>query len=178
MSIEDKLLIAEFYSLIKIPVPTQMASEEDFLQVQGMGSDSQNAMLLTLIVPFCFMLFMSFSMNKVWALYNMMQLITNIKNYKTMMIPANLMLMLEVIENIVNFNFLENQFIQTWLKNHVFGKVQWLQNILVGQGMFVTSGIAVVVGIGIVLVFIKVPKTRDVMTKLKHKLMWSSLFRS
>ena len=80
-----------------------------------MGSDSQNAMLLTLIIPFCFMLFMSFSMNKVWTLYNMMQLITKIKNYKTMIIPANLLLLIDVVQNIVSFSLFDNAFVQTWL---------------------------------------------------------------
>lgn len=47
-------------------------------------------MLLTLIIPFCFMVFMSFSMAIVWELYKMMQLITNISNYHTLTIPANL----------------------------------------------------------------------------------------
>ena len=61
------------------------------------------------------MLFMSFSMNKVWTLYNMMQLITNIKNYKTMIIPANLLLLIDVVQNIVSFSLFDNAFVQTWL---------------------------------------------------------------
>jgi hypothetical protein len=110
MSKLDKFMVADLYSLTT-DVPAQMASEADFIQIQSMGSSSSNALLLTLIVPFCFMIFMSFSMNKVWVLYNMMQLIINIKNYKALMIPANLMLMLEIVTNIVTFSIFENRFV-------------------------------------------------------------------
>ena len=46
-----------------------------------MGSSASSSMLLTLIIPFCFMLFMSASMDRVWSFYNMLQLSTNIMNY-------------------------------------------------------------------------------------------------
>ena len=127
----DKHPLTVPYSLYTI-VPTQMASEADFLQIQGMGSSSQNAMLLTLIIPFCFMVFMSFSMAKVWELYKMMQLITNISNYKTLSIPANLSLMLSVVQNIVGFSVFSNSQIQVWMKKHVFGKMERLQQFLIG----------------------------------------------
>ena len=81
-------------------------------------------MLLTLIIPFCFMVFMSFSMDKVWELYKMMQLITNISNYQTITIPANLSLMLNIVQNIVSFSLFDNNLIQKWMTKHVFGKLE------------------------------------------------------
>lgn len=69
------------YSLVGIQVPKQMASEEDYEIVSGLGSGAENGMIFTLVVPFLFMIFMSVSMNRVWALYNMLQLLINISNY-------------------------------------------------------------------------------------------------
>jgi hypothetical protein len=69
------------YSLKGIEVPKQMASEEDYETVSGLGSGAENGMIFTLVVPFLFMIVMSVSMNRVWALYNMLQLLINISNY-------------------------------------------------------------------------------------------------
>ena len=60
------------YSLVGIQVPKQMASEEDYEIVWGLGSGAENGMIFTLVVPFLFMIIMSVSMNRVWALYNML----------------------------------------------------------------------------------------------------------
>ena len=68
----DNFMLAPDYLIVGIQVPPQAKSEEDFLSIQAMGSSASGSMIFTLIVPFCFMLFMSFSMNRVWALYNML----------------------------------------------------------------------------------------------------------
>ena len=87
-------------------VPPQAKSEEDFIQIQAMGSSASGSMIFTLIVPFCFMLFMSFSMNRVWALYNMLQLLSNFNNYLTMTIPANAYFIVNVMMNVTFFSIL------------------------------------------------------------------------
>mmetsp|Transcript_2427 Transcript_2427/g.3710 ORF Transcript_2427/g.3710 Transcript_2427/m.3710 type:complete len:159 (-) Transcript_2427:1666-2142(-) len=67
----DEFPLVANYSLLT-DVPQQAGSEEDFEEITSMGSSTQSSMLLTLIIPFAFMVFMSVSMNRVWGLYNML----------------------------------------------------------------------------------------------------------
>ena len=53
-------------------MPAQAESEEAFKQMEAMGAGAEEGMLFTLIVPFCFMVFMSVSLDRVWGLYNML----------------------------------------------------------------------------------------------------------
>ena len=79
-------------------------------------------MLLTLVVPFAFMVLMSVSMNRVWALYNMLQLLINLNNYPRVSVPANTEFLLDTISNIVNFSILEQENVKQGLEKHVFGR--------------------------------------------------------
>lgn len=89
-------------------------------------------MLITLIVPFGFMVFMSVSMNRVWSLYLMLQIISNITNYPSLLIPANSQYIIFILQNISYFKILQEQNVQIWLKENVFGKMKILQQILIG----------------------------------------------
>ena len=53
-------------------LPALAKDEEDSKAILNMGQNTKNSMLLTLIIPFCFMLFMSVSMDRVWSLYLML----------------------------------------------------------------------------------------------------------
>ena len=48
----------------------------------SLGESSKNSMILTLVVPFLFMVFMSMSMDRVWSFYLMLQIISNLMNLK------------------------------------------------------------------------------------------------
>lgn len=60
------------YTIIGIKVPKQMANEDDYQFVSTIGTGAQSGMVFTLVLPFAFMVLMSVSMNRVWALYNML----------------------------------------------------------------------------------------------------------
>jgi len=49
-----------------------VAKEEDYLKLDSIAHSTKNALLITLIVPFFFMLFMKISMERVWSFYNML----------------------------------------------------------------------------------------------------------
>lgn len=68
----DSLLIAEKYKTEGYTLPSLARSEEEFETLESIGSQAESSMLITLIVPFCFMVFMSVSMNRVWSLYLML----------------------------------------------------------------------------------------------------------
>ena len=86
-----------------------MASDEDYQFVTSIGTGAENAMITTLVIPFAFMVLMSVSMNRVWALYNMLQLLINLSNYEMVYVPVNMEFLLRTISNIVNFSILEQQ---------------------------------------------------------------------
>ena len=77
----DGLQLQKNYILEKITIPTQVASEEEYQQMQSLASTSMSTMLVTFAIPFGFMMLMKFSLNKIWSLYNMLQLLVNVKNY-------------------------------------------------------------------------------------------------
>lgn len=52
------------------------------------------------------------------------------------------------------------------------------QKVIFGQGMFVTSTILGLVMLLVVLLGSKVKALKNVMTTVKNKIMWSSIFRS
>jgi hypothetical protein len=60
------------YELKEIEIPPQMRSQEEFEYVESIGQNIVNGMLLTLVIPLVFNIFMSVSMNKVWSLYNLL----------------------------------------------------------------------------------------------------------
>ena len=49
------------------------------------------------------MLFFRVGMNRIWALYYMLQLLVNIKNFKQLLTPANAQLVVDMTDNVVNF---------------------------------------------------------------------------
>lgn len=79
-------------------------------------------MLLTLIVPFLFMLFMSASMDRVWSFYNMLQLSTNLLHFNSISIPANNVVLMAIIKNVTYFSLFKDKHVQDWLQKYIFGK--------------------------------------------------------
>jgi hypothetical protein len=55
------------------------------------------------------MLFMSMSMEKVWSFYLMLQVISNLINYDTLVIPANAQYVMLMCKNISNFNLMKEE---------------------------------------------------------------------
>ena len=90
-------------------VPALAASEEDYKEFLSMGDSASKSMMLTLVVPLCFMVFMSVSMERVWAVYNMLQLAVNINNYPDLKVPANTKFFFEIVNGITNFSFFEEK---------------------------------------------------------------------
>jgi len=135
-------------------------------------------MLFTLIVPFAFMLFMSVSMNRVWGLYNLMQLICNLLRYEQLLIPAPSAFLLKVVGNVSNFSVLKEQNVQNWLKNSVFKHAEALEQFLFEQGMLMLSLYLLVPSVIVTMVLVKVFKNGKLVQIIKRKLMWSSIFRS
>ena len=67
-------------------------------------------MLVTLIAPLFFQVFMSIGMNRVWSLYLMLQIASNISFVDSIMIPGSVNLILETIYNMSNFKIFETKF--------------------------------------------------------------------
>ena len=82
-------MLNKSYALNEKTIPSQAKSEEDFKQIESLGGSASMSMIVTLVIPFGFMLFMSMSMNRVWSLYLMMQLASNLNNFGTLILPAN-----------------------------------------------------------------------------------------
>jgi hypothetical protein len=72
MAESDNLLLKPNYILRNYSVPSQAKSEAEFRLIANVGSTVENSMILSLLVPFVFMLFMSVSMEKVWSFYLML----------------------------------------------------------------------------------------------------------
>ena len=53
-------------------LPSMSKDDKEANTLLNVGESTKNSMLLTLIIPFVFMLFMSVSMDRVWSLYLML----------------------------------------------------------------------------------------------------------
>ena len=108
------------YSLLDIRIPKQSKSEADYKNIQNMGNSAKGSMLLTLIVPLCFTLFMSVSMNRVWGLYNMLQIECNLLNLHFMKIPANAQYLLQILKGISDFSLMSEPMVKNFLRDYIF----------------------------------------------------------
>ena len=108
--------------------------------MKRIGDSAQGGLLASFIIPFVFMLFMKVSMDRVWATYYMLQLIGNITNFTNLLIPANAMLVISLIQNVAYFKILENEFIQRMAKKYVFNeKTLWIKSLFMDSGVDVTN---------------------------------------
>ena len=57
---------------LEVEVPPQAKSAEDANLIAEVGRSARFGLLFSLLIPFCFMLFMSVSMDTVWGFYNML----------------------------------------------------------------------------------------------------------
>ena len=100
-------------------LPSLAKSESEAYALLSLGENTKNSMLLTLIIPFGFMLFMSVSMNRVWSLYLMLQLTCNLMNLKLNR-PSNAEYIMFISENISSFKIAEEANVKFFVKNYVF----------------------------------------------------------
>jgi hypothetical protein len=177
MSTEDRTLIKTNFSTANFTIPAQAKSSTDFLVVDSIASSVQYSMQITLVIPFAVMLLMSVGMNRVWSLYLMLQLFSNIANFKRLLIPANALFMLQILKNISFFRFFQTPEVQVWLKENVFRHLEMLQFILFGQGTLLFTVIALIVALALLYLVSKIKKLKAV-KKLQENLMWSALIRS
>ena len=107
----DNVTLESGYSILDIKLPKQSKSDSDFKNIQNIGSSAKGSMLLTLIIPLCFMLFVSVSMDRVWGLYNMLQIECNLLNFQFLKIPANAGYLLTVLKGISEFKLMSEPMI-------------------------------------------------------------------
>jgi hypothetical protein len=83
-----------------------------------------------------------------------------------------------MLTNISQFSILEEPNINQWLDNYVFAKTPLLMEVLVNQGMFVTSLLVFGLALFLILLASKVKAMQRFLVSIKSKLMWSSVLRS
>ena len=153
-------------------------SENEALTLLSLGENTKNSMLLTLIIPFGFMLFMSVSMNRVWSLYLMLQITCNLMNLKLSR-PSNAEYIMYISENISSFKMAEEENVKWFMKNYVFRNLVFMYELLIAQGTFISAMIMISVLLIIYAIIYKtLGKDSIIVTKIKQKVIWSSVFRS
>ena len=157
------------------PMPS-MLDPSDTDQLLSLGESSKNSMLLTLVIPFAFMVFMSVSMNRVWSMYLMLQITSNLIHLN-LQLPGNAEYITFMTEQISYFKVTEEKNVQYWLKLYVFGNVEWLQQALLGQGTFVLT-IEVIVLVVVIIALVEKAKRFPSLTEMiKRKVFWNSIIR-
>ena len=74
-SLATNMTVKDNYLKIEDLPPMIESSERKTMM--KMGEYSKNSMFLTLIIPFCFLIFLSASMDSVWSMYLMLQIVCN-----------------------------------------------------------------------------------------------------
>ena len=98
-------------------------------------------------------------------------------NFLELSIPANSMIMMDIIKNIVYFSLLSDKYVQDWLEKYIFSKARVLQNIIFGQGSLVTGAIFLGMALVFVPIGLRVKSLRPLAQKVKDKIMWNSFLR-
>lgn len=178
----DNQTLAEDFRIVDIKVPRLIRSKGDLDSLKRLAASAQNSMILSLVVPIAFSMFMSISMDNVWGLYNMLQIECNIINLTFMTMPANAQYLISILKPLTAFKIGENKIVKKWLKTYVFARAEFLQEIIFGQGVlvqgvFIIGILLFIIGLGLV-VSRKIYTLRQFFLKKKEALMWSSVFRS
>ena len=71
-----------------------------------MVNSGNNGLLATMLIPILFQIFLSFTMDILWSMIAAMQLVSNVKNLTKLTLPAQVTLLMTVIDQSVNFNIL------------------------------------------------------------------------
>ena len=100
-SILDYQFVENNYTLKAHPVPQMMRLDDT--SPKGSSWLIKVVLLAVLILPLVAMCFVELEMGRVWSLYFMLQIASNIINFANIQIPANALLVLEVTEQISNF---------------------------------------------------------------------------
>jgi len=85
-----------------------------------LGNSAAGGLFVSFVIPFLFMLFARVSMDRVWALYYMLQMMTNLSNYIVLLTPSNSLYILIVIKNVVCFRLMRNESVQRLAKKYIF----------------------------------------------------------
>ena len=136
-------------------------------------------MLATLIAPLFFQVFMSIGMNRVWSLYLMLQISSNIAFVENIMIPGSVNLIMETIYNMSNFKIFETDFVIN-LKSKYKLYHPNMHHYTLGNGIIITGSIVLVLVIISVAILRKNSQKNfdKVKETLRRKIFWSPILRS
>ena len=128
-----------------------------------LGNSAAGGLLVSFIIPFLFMLFARVSMDRVWALYYMLQMMTNLSNYMSLLTPSNSFYILTIIKNVVCFRLMRNETVQRIAKQYIFKTKLALKfkDLLMDQGADVTNQVIFFTMLTLVLIGQKFKYTRE-----------------
>ena len=77
-----------------------------------------------------FMMFMKVSIDRVWGMYNSLQLLGNLNSYVSLLIPPASYQLLQVLKNVSYFKLMKNEHVQIFLRTHVFSRATMAQEFV------------------------------------------------
>lgn len=127
-----------------------------------LGNSAAGGLFVSFVIPFLFMLFARVSMDRVWALYYMLQMMTNLSNFIILLTPSNSLYILIVIKNVVCFRLMKNESVQRLAKKYIFKSKLALKfkDLLMDQGADVTNQVIFFFVLSVVLIGQKIQYTR------------------
>lgn len=117
-------------------------------------------------------------MDLIWGLFNMMDLIQNLRNFEKIKLPGNVDMILQTIDRTVNFKITEIPAVKEFLITYT----PIIRNTLKGDGMF---WVALLIMFTCILIFYtclnmkrKHPCIEKISKKILDALMWSTVIRA
>lgn len=144
-----------------------------------LGNSAAGGLLVSFIIPFLFMLFARVSMDRVWALYYMLQMMTNLSNYIKLLTPSNSYYILIMIKNVVCFRLMKNETVQRLATKYIF-KTKWalvVKDLVMDQGADVTNQVIFFTVLTLVLIGQKFKYSRDYCTEQRQTMVWNGWLR-
>lgn len=97
-----------------------VASDADFDTIGAATAAALDSLLFTFFVPLGFMIFMSVSMNRVWGLYLMLQIVSHITQYDALILPASAENVAKALYYVSYFKMAQHPLVQQKI-SHFFG---------------------------------------------------------
>lgn len=177
----NNLTIAANYTVTRIEVAMPFVSEKEKQITEMISSQAKVTLVISLVIPFFFMMFMSASMDRAWSLYNLLQLIGNFLRFERVIFPPTAYSLLVLIQNMSSFSLGSNEHVQAWLRKYLIIPSQTLVSAIQQMNKAVQVLICVFV-VAALVVLAKLAKWAfvkyKIIDKIKKKLTLSSIFRS
>ena len=158
-------------------VPSQpLRKDKQLIEMLTLGVAA--SAVVSVVIPLVFMICLKFSMDKAWHFYLMLQVVSNIRNFDILVVPASAYPTILIISKISSFKITEEPLIRSYIKYLLDFHQNGFIHFIFYQGTFFTVLLWMAFLLILLLLMRVVKMKQNIVDWLKNKIMWSPIMRS